>query len=192
MARSSNTQIRHASLATLVLVTLGACSQGASLPLLPPYDPHNYQLGVEDQIRVITYGQDQLSTDFAVNEHGTVTVPLLGDLQAQGLTTAEFAAEMAAELEKKHLLRHPNVSVEVSAYRPLAILGEVVKPSQYAYQPSMTLLMAVALAGGYTYRAVEDYAYVERHDGEHVTIGRLLPQSYVKPGDVIKIYERHF
>ncbi len=176
----------------LVAVLLAGCAPGGDLRTLPAYDPHNYRLGLDDQIRVITYGEAQLSANFRVNDHGKVAIPLLGDLQAADLTTTEFAAEMIAVLQQKKLLLHPSVSVEIAAYRPVAILGEVAKPGQYPYQPAMTMLTAVAAAGGFTYRAVENYVYVVRQDGDRAVVGRLLPQSYVKPGDVIKIYERHF
>ena len=183
---------RFTLLPGLAAVLLAGCAPGGDLRTLPAYDPHNYRLGLDDQIRVITYGEAQLSANFRVNDHGKVAIPLLGDLQAADLTTTEFAAEMVSVLQQRKLLLHPSVSVEIAAYRPVAILGEVAKPGQYPYQPAMTMLTAVAAAGGFTYRAVEDYVYVVRQDGDHAVVGRLLPQSYVKPGDVIKIYERHF
>lgn len=183
---------RLTALPGLLAASLAGCTPGANLPTLSAYDPHDYRLGQDDQIRVITYGEAQLSANFRVNDHGTVAVPLLGDLQAAGLTTTDFAAEMMSVLREKKLLLHPSVSVEIAAYRPIAILGEVSKPGQYPYQPTMTMLTAVAAAGGFTYRAVEMYAYVVRQEGDRAVVGRLLPQSYVKPGDVIKVYERHF
>ena len=186
--RAAGSRVLSGVLAAL----LAGCAPGADLMTLPSYNPSDYRLGLDDQIRVITYGETQLSANFRVNDHGKVAIPLLGDLQAADLTTTQFAAEMIAVLQERKLLLHPSVSVEIAAYRPIAILGEVAKPGQYPYQPAMTMLTAVAAAGGFTYRAVETYAYVVRQDGEHSVVGRLLPQSYVKPGDVIKIYERHF
>lgn len=171
---------------------LVACAGGGNLKHLPPYDPGQYRLGVDDQIRVMTYGQDQLTSDFRVDSTGKVAFPLTDGLQAAGLTTTEFADEVRDMLMHKEILRDPKVSVEITAYRMISVLGEVARPGQYPYQPGMTMLTAVAAAGGFTYRSLETRAYVVRQNGDHTVVGRLAPQDYVKPGDVLKIYERHF
>ena len=82
--------------------------------------------------------------------------------------------------------------MEVETYRPISVLGEVAKPGQYPYQPGMTMLTAIAVAGGFTYRSVEGYAMVVRQAQPDAVTGKILPQDYVKPGDVIKVYERLF
>jgi polysaccharide export outer membrane protein len=133
-----------------------------------------------------------LTGEFRVNDSGAVALPLLGTIQAAGLTTAELERTIGADLVKAQLIRDPSVSVEVLAYRPIFVLGEVNKPGQYAYQPGMTVVTAVAVAGGFTYRAVEDRAAIVRSvDGKAVE-GRAERQTYVQPGDVITIFERRF
>ncbi|MBB2201012.1 polysaccharide biosynthesis/export family protein [Gluconacetobacter tumulisoli] len=188
--------MRHRFAGQTVLLGMAAilagCSAGSDLQPLPAYDPNQYKLGVDDEIRVITYGQDQLTSDFRVDSNGKIAFPLTGALQAEGLTTAQFAAEITTALEKARMVREPHVSVEVTSYRLVSLLGEVARPGQYPYQPFMTMLTAVAAAGGFTYRALEQRAYVVRQEGDHTVVGRMAPQDYVKPGDVIKIYERHF
>jgi polysaccharide export outer membrane protein len=82
--------------------------------------------------------------------------------------------------------------VQVLAYRPIFVLGEVAKPGQYAYQPGMTMLTAVAVAGGFTYRGVQDYAADVRSLNGEVTEGNVTPESFLAPGDVIKVYQRRF
>ncbi|NHN83597.1 polysaccharide export protein [Acetobacter musti] len=175
-----------------IALSLAACADGSGLRPVPHYDPGQYTLGVDDQIRVITYGQDQLSSDFRIDSNGKVAFPLTDGLQAAGLTTGQFADEVRGALEKSRMLRDPKVSVEITAYRMIAVLGEVARPGQYPYQPGMTMLTAVAAAGGFTYRSLESRAYVVRQEGDHTVVGKLKPQDYVKPGDVLKIYERHF
>jgi polysaccharide export outer membrane protein len=69
-------------------------------------------------------------------------------------TTAELERTIDAGLVRAQLIRDPSVSVEVLAYRPIFVLGEGNTPGQYAYQPGMTVVTAVAVAGGFTYRAV--------------------------------------
>jgi polysaccharide export outer membrane protein len=140
----------------------------------------------------VTYGDEQLTRDFRVNESGGVAIPLIGTIQASGLTTTELADRIAEALKSKQILRNPSISVEVTSFRPISVLGEVVKPGLLPYQPGMTMLTAVAAAGGFTYRGEQGFAYVIRQEGRAQVVGKLLPQDYVKPGDTIKIYERFF
>jgi polysaccharide export outer membrane protein len=171
---------------------LGWGGPGANLPPIPPAESDAYHLGPGDQIRIITLSEDRLTGEFRVNDSGAVALPLLGTIQAAGLTTAELERTIGADLVKAQLIRDPSVSVEVLAYRPIFVLGEVNKPGQYAYQPGMTVVTAVAVAGGFTYRAVEDRAAIVRSvDGKAVE-GRAERQTYVQPGDVITIFERRF
>ncbi len=176
----------------LLGLVLAACSPGRGLQPIPEYNGTVYQLGVGDQLRIITFGEQSLSQDFRIGDGGYIAVPLLGNVRAAGLTSTELGKTIEGELLKQKLLRNPSVAVEVVNYRPISVLGEVAKPGQYPYQPGMTLLTAIASAGGFTYRSVEDYAYVVRPNDATTTVGKISPQDYVKPGDVIKVYERLF
>jgi polysaccharide export outer membrane protein len=176
----------------LALALLAACAPGSDLPHAAPYESTEYRLGVGDQVRIITYGEDQLTDDFRVGHNGALAMPLLGDVQAEGLTADQLAASIAKILRDKNLFRAASVSVEVTAYRPVDVLGEVARPGEFPYRPRMTMLAAVAAAGGYTYRAIQGYAGVIRQEGDRSVQEKLLPQDYVAPGDVIKIYERTF
>ncbi|MGI4940958.1 MAG: polysaccharide biosynthesis/export family protein [Janthinobacterium lividum] len=178
---------------TLVLsAALASCAPGSGTPFLGAAQPESYRLGVDDQVRIITYGEDQLSDDFRVNAAGDLAMPLLGNVHAAGLTTDQLSATIAGELVSRKLLQKPSVSAEIVAFRPIYVLGEVARPGQYPYQVGMTMLTVVAVAGGFTYRAVQDYAMVVRHDGTTTVDGRLRPGAAVRPGDVVSIYERHF
>jgi polysaccharide export outer membrane protein len=119
-------------------------------------------------------------------------MPLVGNVSAAGLTPSAFAAKLSRDLKSENYLKNPSVSVEVLAYRPIFVLGEVNKPGQYPFSPGMTMLTAVAVAGGFTYRAVETYASDVRTQNGRVITGKITPESFLAPGDVIKIYERHF
>ena len=124
--------------------------------------PPAYSLGPGDQVRIITFGEDNLTGEFRVNDSGNIALPLVGAVHAAGLTSGDLEAAVAAALRRGNLVRNPSVAVEVIAYRPIYVLGEVNKPGQYPYQPGMTVVTAVAVAGGFTYRAIEDYAGVVR------------------------------
>lgn len=175
-----------------VLALVGCGGPGAHLPPIPPPASTAYHLGPGDQVRVITSGDDQMSGEFRVNDSGSIALPLLGSVHAAGLTTAGLEREVAAALVKAQLMRTPSVSVEVTAYRPIYVLGEVNHPGQFPYQPGMTVVTAVAVAGGFTYRAVEDRASIVRTINGKAIEGRAERQTYVEPGDVITIYERRF
>ena len=169
-----------------------ACTPGADLQPLADYTPGAYRLGGGDQVRVITFGSDQLSGQFHVDDQGQVAMPLVGNIMAGGLTSTQFAAKLEDTLASQKFLKEPKVSVEVLAYRPIFVLGEVSKPGQYNYSPGMTMLTAVAVAGGFTYRAVEAYAGDVRTVGGAAAEGKITPHSFLAPGDVVKVYERHF
>ena len=181
-------------LAAISLVgVLASCAPGSNLPVLPPIEPGAYRLGIGDRIRVITTGADEATADFRVGAAGDIAVPLLGTVHAEGRTTDGLAATIQHELEAKKLFRNPSVVVEVQEYRPIDILGEVSRPGEYPYRPGSTLLAAVANAGGFTYRAVTGYASVVRQVGpDQSEEGRIGRESFIKPGDVITIYERRF
>ncbi|MDE2197958.1 MAG: polysaccharide export protein [Rhodospirillales bacterium] len=178
--------------ALVIALLLAACTPGAGLPPLPPATSTAYRLGPNDQIRVITFGEDALSEIFRVNDGGMVALPLLGLVRAEGRTPDELATHIADLLREKRLLRAPSVAVEVTEYRPIFILGEVAKPGQYAYQPGMTVLSAAAVAGGFTYRAAErNFAVMRRIDG-HPVQRRAGPETLLRPGDIITVLERYF
>jgi polysaccharide biosynthesis/export protein len=181
-----------ASAAALAALLLGACQPGADLPSLPPPASVAYTLGPGDAVRVITFGEPTLTGQFTVGDGGAVAVPLLDSVPAAGLTTEALAAAISFRLREKNLLRNPSVSVEVVGYRPIFVLGEVSRPGQYPYQPGMTLLSAVAVAGGFTYRAVEDTASVVRSDHGTPREWRADRAALLQPGDVVTIFERHF
>ena len=194
--RSSHSAARglRRALPILLLLLAWGCAPGGDLRSLPDYTNKSYQLGAGDQLRIITYGEDQLTGEFRVDDQGNIALPLLGSVPVGGLSPEGLADKLAGELRRRNLLQDPSVSVEVLAYRPIFVLGEVAKPGQYPYQPGMTMLTAVAVAGGFTYRAVEDYAAdVRTTDTRSAAVeGRITPRTLVAPGDVIKVYERRF
>ncbi len=175
----------------LVLLPLLGCTPGGDLPPVPP-GSGEYRLGPGDAVRLITFGEDNLTGEFRVSDAGTIAVPLLGGVRAAGLTPAELETLVAGKLKQANLLRNPSVAAEVTAYRPIFVLGEVNKPGQYPYQPGMTVVTAAAVAGGFTYRAVEQYASVLRTVDGHAVEGKALRQTYLQPGDVVTVFERRF
>lgn len=179
-------------LALGVCLSLACCAPGRGLPDLPSAAAGPYRLGPGDVVRLITYQEDALTAEFRVSDSGTIALPLLGAMRAAGLTTDALSAAVSKALVEKNLLIAPSVAAEIVTYRPIFVLGEVSKPGEYPYQPGMTMVTAAAVAGGFTYRAIESYASVVRTRGGSATEGKVFRQTLVAPGDVITIYERRF
>lgn len=169
-----------------------SCAPGRDLPDLAPISPTSYRLGPGDVVRLITFGEDSLTGEFRVSDSGKIALPLVGAVAASGLSPDNLAARVAEALVKANLLRSPSVSAEVVGYRPIYVLGEVSKPGQYPYQPGMTMVTAAAVAGGFTYRAIADYASVVRTQDGVALEAKATRQSFVQPGDVITVFERKF
>jgi polysaccharide export outer membrane protein len=175
----------------LGFVLLAGCS-GPDLPFLPAAPPGPYRLGAGDRLTVRIYDQPQLSGAYDVDDSGMLDLPLLGLVPAAGLTVDGLAAAITKGLQDRQLILHPSVAVEVSAYRPFYILGEVNAPGQYPYRPGMTVLTAISVAGGFTPRAVQAYVGVTRVSGGRSATYRAPPFALVQPGDVLEVFERRF
>ncbi len=151
----------------------------------------DYKLGSTDQVRVIVFGEDALSGQFSVGSTGKMAMPLIGDVQAAGMTITQLQTEIADAL-KQGYLKDPKVSAEVMTYRPFYILGEVNKPGTYPYTTGLTVQNAVATANGYTYRANTKKVFIKRESEKDEKAYPLSSTIPVAPGDTIRIGERLF
>lgn len=149
-----------------------------------------YRLGSGDKLRVTVYGEPNLSGEFDVDGGGFVALPLIGEVQAGGATVREMEKRVEAALEDGYLVS-PRVAIEVANYRPFYIIGEVNNPGRYPYVDGMTVTNAVAMAGGYTYRARQSRAEIQRQGSDDVE-DNAKGSTPVMPGDVITIPERFF
>jgi protein involved in polysaccharide export with SLBB domain len=150
-----------------------------------------YRLGAADKVRVNVFGEEALSGEFIVGGGGKVSLPLIGEVQASGLTVAQFQDEVAGALRQGYI-NEPRVSAEVLNYRPFYILGEVNKPGEYPYTNRLTVLNAVATAEGFTYRANTRQVHIKRADAAGERAYPLTTATEVAPGDTIRIGERFF
>src|SRR5208337_5389074 len=179
-------------MAVLAIAALGGCAPPLPVALVPPVALNTaYRLASGDRLRVIVFGQDNLSNSYSVDGAGMISMPLIGRVRAEGLTTAQLERSIEARLRQGYL-REPSVSAEVEAFRPFFVLGEVTTAGQYPFITGMTVQEAVAVAGGFTPRAVEGSVDITRIvDGRSVTFS--APLSYpVRPGDTIRVDERFF
>jgi len=152
-----------------------------------------YTLDTGDKLRIVVFGQDGLSNSYFLDAAGQVTVPLIGVVNARGLTTQQLARAIAQKL-RNGFVREPHVAIEIETYRPFFILGEVTFPGQYPYVPNMTVETAVAIAGGYTPRAYRWDVKIDRPtEGGALRSRASVPLlTRVRPGDTIIIKERWF
>jgi polysaccharide biosynthesis/export protein len=163
----------------------------AGMPGAPANPYGTYRLESGDRVRVVVFGQDNLSRVYGIDSSGSVALPLIGPTGARGLTTSQLANDIANQLRRKYI-KDPKVTVEVETYRPFFILGEVNKPGGYPYVNAMTVEAAVALAEGYTERAKQRMVRLTRRFGG-VMSTVMVPTDYpVQPGDTIYVLERFF
>lgn len=150
-----------------------------------------YQLGPGDRIRITVYEEQDLSGTFEVAGDRTLSLPLIGEVPVGGLTVRQLEAAVEHRL-RDGFLKQPRVSAEVVNYRPFFIIGEVNRPGGYAYVNNMTVVNAVALGGGYTYRARTSKAFLTRAADPERREEAVTPDTVIMPGDVIRVPERYF
>lgn len=150
-----------------------------------------YKLGAGDKMRIIVFGEPDLSGEFFVDDAGSVDLPLIGDVEAGGATVSEFEQKVVTRFSDGYL-RDPKISIEVLNYRPFFIIGEVKSGGEYPYKGGLTVQDAVAIAGGYSYRANERVAFIRRANSDQETRVELSQRVPIFPGDNVRIPERFF
>jgi polysaccharide export outer membrane protein len=159
------------------------------VPVAATFEDRPYTLDSGDKLRIVVFGQDTLSNNYTVDAQGAVSLPLVGAVEARGLTTAQLGSAIAARLRSGYV-RDPSVAVEIETYRPFFVLGEVTFPGQYPYVPNMTVENAIAIAGGFTPRASKDKVTITRKV-QGAPSRFVLPLRYpLRPGDTIEVSER--
>ena len=152
----------------------------------------DYRLMVGDKVRVTQYDVATETGDYTVDPAGAIVVPPLAPVAVAGRTPAEAARLIEKKFTEGGLLRAPRITLEVTAYGPIFVLGEVARPGEFVYKPGMSLLAAVAAAGGYTYRADKSRVFIRRSGDALETVYDLTADLVVMPGDVIRVPEIHF
>jgi len=152
----------------------------------------DYVLGPGDRVHIIVYGKADLTATYQIDGAGKLRFPLIGSIQATGLTEGELELAIVSRLKPQYF-KDPSVVVEVAGYRPFYILGEVKAPGGYPYVSGMSVVIGVALAGGFTYRARESSFEITRTrpDGSKAHI-EVMQDTPVEPGDIITVKERYF
>jgi len=150
-----------------------------------------YRMGPGDRLQIKVFGQDDISGEFEISAAGDLSYPLIGQISAENMTPGEFNLLLTEAL--KEFFVTPQVTVEITNYRPFFILGQVGNPGSYKYQPGLNARMAIAVGGGYTRRAREEPITIFRSN----SAGELLKfeggqDSIILPGDTVEVHRRLF
>lgn len=174
---------------------VAACANSADIPA-PSYATSNpsaertYRLGVGDKLKIVVFGEENLSGQFEVNALGQVSIPLIGEVPATNRPISEFRDAIGKKLANGYL-KNPQITVDVLNYRPISVHGEVKSGGEFPFKSGLRLRDAVALAGGYTYRANQTYVAVFREGEGELSVPTSGP-FVILPGDNIRIPERFF
>ncbi len=172
-------------------VEAAAAAGGASAAGAPLGDISSYRLGPGDALRVTVFRHEDLSGEFRLDGDGYFAMPLVGEILGGGRTSRQLENEIEMALKSGGYLVEPQVSLQVLNYRPFYIIGEVNNPGSFEYVNGMTVINAVALAGGFTYRADQDDIVISRGGSSGPEI-EAAPDTEVLPGDIIEVQERFF
>lgn len=186
------------AMAMAVAIVLGGCAGQGPVPMAPADVQASgtnfaeaYRLGAGDALRVIVFGEPDLSGEFEIDGSGAFSMPLIGQLDAFQLTVVELEKAIAKKLTEGYLI-DPRVNVEVLNYRPFYIVGEVKDGGEFPYISGMHAVKAVAIAGGYTYRANTQKVMITRKGTAEEIEMPASQGTAIFPGDVIRIPERYF
>ncbi|WP_379923352.1 polysaccharide biosynthesis/export family protein [Erythrobacter sp. R86502] len=180
-------------MAFAILVNATACSSGlANLPPLTSTGVAEIQVAPGDKIRIAVQDLPAVNGDYAVDETGSISVPLIKQVKVAGLSYARIEEALTRRLIDQDILKNPVVTVQGLDLRPVYIIGEVRQPGELVYRQGLTVFAAVSMAGGYTYRAKTGSVAITRTiDGREVT-SVAAEDAVLLPGDRIRVYESWF
>ncbi|MGD9669524.1 MAG: polysaccharide biosynthesis/export family protein [Hyphomicrobiaceae bacterium] len=187
--------VRAHALAAAAGLLVASCASGADIPApsyatSSPETQRTYRLGIGDKLKIVVFGEENLSGQFEVNALGQVSIPLVGEVPAADRPISEFREAIGRKLASGYL-KNPRVTVEVLNYRPIYIHGEVKSGGEFPFKSGLRLRDAIALAGGYTYRANQSYVAIFR-EGEGELNVPMSGAFAILPGDNIRVPERFF
>ncbi|HVK51463.1 MAG TPA: XrtA/PEP-CTERM system exopolysaccharide export protein [Pseudoxanthomonas sp.] len=199
------------AIAGLALFLAGCASNKSASEAPPPATStlatDSYHIGVDDIVQVSVWRNPELGITVPVRPDGKISVPLVGDVNAGGLTPQEVAKDIQEKLGA--FVRDPQVAVILTDLRSheylsrVRVTGAVRQPVSLPYRPGMTVLDAVLAAGGVTEFAAPDRSDLHRKTAEETRTyavrldkilnrGDLSTNYQVSPGDVITVPERTF
>lgn len=178
------------AIAGIVLAPIEAVVAQSPAPSDAQVAGEAYRLGAGDKLRITVYKEEEISGEYEVDASGNVSLKMVGAIPAVGRTLPQLVGIIEAKLRDGYLL-DPRVAIDVLNYRPFYVLGEVNTPGSYPYVAGITVLKAIALAGGYTFRArTKGIELIRANDPEKPIL--VDQNTLLLPGDIIRIKERFF
>ena len=185
---------------------LGACGPATSRTVIEaPVVPLSVDtsLGVGDSFEVRVFGEADLTGVYRVGAEGNINFPLVGVVHVEGLDPQAAAKSIGDKLREGKFLRDPQVTVLIKEQtsKKIYILGQVGHPGTFTYTPSMSVVEAITVAGGFTGLAAKNDTTITRSQQGKKTIVRVpvadigegrASNVYLKPGDIISVPERIF
>jgi protein involved in polysaccharide export with SLBB domain len=156
------------------------------------YSMDNYVLGPNDKVKISIYGEEGLTGEYVISSDGRISLPLVGNVNTAGMTVKQFQDQLVNSYRDGGYLKDPKITAEVVSARPFFILGEVKAPGQYPCLNGLTVMNAVATAGGFTYRADSGDVFIRHAGGTQEEKEKLTNTTPVFPGDTLRIEERWF
>jgi polysaccharide export outer membrane protein len=144
------------------------------------------RLGPNDLIRILVYGEEDLTVESKVAGNGTINYPLLGSVHVAGKTVGELQEYLTAQLAKGYL-RFPKVTVSMVRYRNVYVSGEVKTPGGFPYEAGLTVQKALTMAGGFTEKSDKQGIKVMRLNGTTLETMPLEADTLVMPDDLIVV-----
>jgi len=190
--------LRRSATALLVALALSACGStvgefpSEQAPAIASNPLEGYLVEPGNRVRVIVFNEQSLSGDFTVDAVGNLSLPLVGNIPATGLTAKALAKRIEEYLKRDGFMQNPSVAAEVQTLRPFYVLGEVRQPGEFPYTQGMTVLSAVAKAGGYDYRARQGTVLLVREVDKVRKEYSADERTPLLPGDIVKVLERRF
>jgi polysaccharide export outer membrane protein len=190
---------------------LGIAGCSAPAPTATPAEARaaapDYLIGPGDSLNVFVYRAPELSAELPVRPDGRLSLPLVPDIEAAGLTPSQLARQIEARL--KEYVREPNVTVMVRAFvgptnRQIRVIGEAATPKALAYREGLTVLDVLIEVGGLTRYAAGNRAEIVRRDAagaqQHIRVrlsdllrdGDISQDVQMRPGDTLIIPQGWF
>jgi protein involved in polysaccharide export with SLBB domain len=190
----------------LIAQPIGCSKAPQTLPLQIPVSTKIKQvdrstLGIGDVVEIRVYQEKELSGLYRVSPQGTFTFPLIGDVQALDHSPSDLAKVIVERLKSGYLRRpHVTVFLKESNSKKIFILGKVKKPGTYTYEEGMSVVQAIALAGGLLPLAAPDLILIRESEDEpkrelrfHIPFKQIsrgrAQNAHLQPGDILFIPE---
>lgn len=149
-----------------------------------------YAVAAGDNLKVTVFDEPSLTGEFLIDSAGNLAMPLIEKVPVAGRNPNEVAGLISSQLKAGGYVLDPKVSVEVLAYRPVYVLGEVAQPGEYPYSPDLTFFQAIAKAGGFTPRANKTMVVLQRSAWSTPRTIKLTDEPLIiAPGDTVIIEE---